>query len=180
VGLAEDFDSLKRQWSSLSSLTKVGFTLSLILSFLSVASLADSLYKMKGFIAEGIRVWQILGKFATDFLGSLGLIVEQWQLDFISLALLVLVPYLSSRWKIFSPSRKATFVLILVLYALMPFVTPKNLAINSIYFVYFGILVGFFLPPQSPEFNIIGFRIMLPPILLAIFAAVVEGLSRPL
>lgn len=60
MGIAEDFYGLKGQWSRFSRTTKVVFILSFALTILSVGSIADSVFRFKGFIVYGIEFYHSL------------------------------------------------------------------------------------------------------------------------
>ncbi len=60
MGFLEDAESLKSKWSSFSFLTKVLLLTLLMTSFLSITSLADHIFKLKGFIVEALNFWIVI------------------------------------------------------------------------------------------------------------------------
>ena len=58
MGLKGDINELKKAWPHLSLLTRLLLLLSVLISILSVSSLADSVYKFRGFIVLGIDFYR--------------------------------------------------------------------------------------------------------------------------
>ena len=180
MGIVEDFESLKSKWSSLSLLTKVIFSLLLVLSFLSIASLADHVFKLRGFIVEGLNFWSAFTAYFVDLLAVVNISIQPWQIDFWVVLGIAFFPYISERWNVLTTSRKFSLILLLVAYITFPFTVKQSFATYVAFYLYCSILVVCFLPPRTVSFKLIAVRMVTPPTLVAILAAVSEGLYRPL
>ncbi|EMV9369370.1 hypothetical protein AADU81_003160 [Vibrio alginolyticus] len=180
MGIAEDFESLRTNWSSLSGTSKVLFLVSACLSFLSIASLSDSIYKMKGFLAEAIEFWRWIGGYVIELTKHLGLSIEQWQMDYWAIICIVLIPYTISRWSVFGTRSNIIRFSIFLAVLYLPFVKGQMYSLVSAGFIYISTLLVVLYPPRTPEFNLIAIRMVLPPLGVAVVAAVVEGISRPI
>jgi hypothetical protein len=178
LGIAEDFEGLKSKWSSFSILTKASFLASLILSCLSIASLADHIFKLKGFILEGVRFWSIITNHFVDFFSFLNITVHSWQIDFWVVIGLVYIPYLSVRWSVLNLRLKLQNIFLVLTYILFPFYVNPYYGIGSALFIYFSCLILCFLPPKTNDFLVVGLRGISPPIVVGLLAAISEGLSR--
>ncbi|WP_299022514.1 hypothetical protein [uncultured Photobacterium sp.] len=180
MGIAEDVESLRGNWSSLSKTSKVMFFSSLALSFLSIASLADGVHKMKGFVAEAIHFWHWIGGYAAETALLLDIKIEQWQLDYWAVICLVFVPYTIERWKVFGVKGNLTRLGLFLSALYMPFVKGQFYSMNVAGLVYVSTLLVILCPPRTAAFNFIAVRMVVPPVGVAIVAAIVEGLSRPI
>lgn len=58
MGIKEDFQKLATSWRKLSTIWKTVLGALLVIQFLSLASIANSVYEFKGFIAAGINFYQ--------------------------------------------------------------------------------------------------------------------------
>ncbi|HAS8483992.1 TPA: hypothetical protein I7753_21265 [Vibrio vulnificus] len=180
MGIAEDFESLKTNWSSLSGTSKVLFLASACFSFLSIASLADNIYKMKGFLAETIEFWRWICSYVIEITKYLGLSLEQWQMDYWAIICIVFIPYTISRWAFFGTRGNIIRFSIFLAALYLPFVKGQLYSMVSASFIYVSTLLVILYPPRTREFNLIAVRMVLPPLGVAIVAAVVEGISRPI
>jgi hypothetical protein len=180
LGIAEDFEGLRSRWSSLSSCTKLIFSASMVLSFLSIASLADHVYKLKGFMNEAVILWSSVTKFFVDVLAIFDLEVKPWQLDFWVIIILASSPYLFGRWHVLSLHRKFQHILMFFVNLSLPFIFTHTITIYVASFFYIAALCIIFWPPLSKDFAFIGIKMVLPPVSVAILAAIAEGISRPL
>jgi len=180
LGIAEDYYGLQKKWKTLSPFTKMFFVFSLALSSLSIANLADSVYKLKSFMAEAVAFWGGILTTVLEALISVGIVVEKWQLNVITVVILSIVPYLTLRWKQLSKSYRFKIIGMLVINLSIPFYFSPLATINSVLGMYIGTLVLVFWPPVTREFLGVGVGMLLPPLLVAILAAIAEGLSRPI
>lgn len=60
MSLLGDFDEIKRSWKALPGWLKVVISASFLVSVLSIGSLADSVFQLKGFFAEAVAFYRML------------------------------------------------------------------------------------------------------------------------
>jgi len=90
MGIQGDFNELKKAWSSFSPLTKVFFGAIFFGSCLSVSSIADGVFKLRGFIVTAIDFYHSLVQPLTAFIAEyVGLDLGQGQVDGIILMTLI-------------------------------------------------------------------------------------------
>ncbi len=96
MGFKEDFEKLKNTWSKLSIEWKIILSTMTLMQVLSVSSIADSVYKFKGFILDGIEVYRMLTEPLFIFIHFLGVpSFERWMLD----SVIWLSLYFVSLWR---------------------------------------------------------------------------------
>ena len=180
LGFLEDAESLKAKWPSFSLLGKVLLFTLLMLSFLSITSLADHIFKLKGFIAEALSFWLVITSYIVDLLSFINVSIQSWQLDFLVVFGIAFFPYVFERWKILPISRRFRLIITLSIYIIFPFIVSQSTATYTAIYLYIVTLIICLLPPRTASFNFIAIRMVTPPILVAIVAAISEGLYRPL
>ncbi|EPJ43756.1 MAG: hypothetical protein OFPII_39780 [Osedax symbiont Rs1] len=179
MGVPEDVEGLKGHWPTLTLASKIFFSALIAIQFMSIASLADNVYKFKGFMAEAVIQWH---KVTLQLVDVFNLNVEIWYLDYWTVTFLAMVPYLIARWKIINLRLKITHLFMLPTNLLLPFYFEYSghFFVFTACFIYISVLIAVFWPPLDKKVAIIGFQMILPPILVAIVAAIAEGWSRPL
>ncbi|WP_257325286.1 hypothetical protein [Pseudoalteromonas rhizosphaerae] len=180
LGLLEDVESLRSKWSSLSFLTKVLLVICLVTSFLSITSLADHIFKLKGFIVEALNFWIVIRAYVIGLLSFIHISIESWQLDFWIVFGIAFYPYVFERWKILPTSDRLRIVGIVSFYIVFPFTVGQSTATYTAICLYIVMLIVCLLPPRTTQFSFIAVRMITPPILVAIVAAISEGIYRPL
>lgn len=165
----------------MSLVTRVIFSISFALSFLSIASLADSVYKFKGFILETVNFWREITRPILEFILQLDLPIETWQFDYWVLVSITFLPYTVVRWRSLTLADKLISSFFCMAYFIFPFLlSEKTLLLSVVFGVYLIYLVCFFGPWRTPASLLIGFRMLSPPVLVAILAAISEGIARPI
>ncbi|EOX4464584.1 hypothetical protein ACSQUR_004378 [Vibrio alginolyticus] len=180
MGIAEDFVGMKSKWSEWAWTTKLFFIASFLLSCLSIASLADQVYQFKSFVAEGIAFWRSVGFQILGIVEKLGLTVEQWQLDYCAIIILVYLPYISERYKVLSAARVIAYCMAFFASLLVPFFKEMHPSLEIAGITYLVTVIVYLYPPRSASFNTVVLRMVLPPVSVLILAAIAEGISRPL
>ncbi len=91
MAIQGDFNALRNSWSELSLVGKLFFGGSFLISASAIASVADFIFKLRGFISHGIEFYRSTTAPAVEILkGWTGIELEQYQADlcvFFTLAL---------------------------------------------------------------------------------------------
>lgn len=180
MGFLEDAESLKSKWSSFSFLTKVLLFILLVMSFLTITSLADHIFKLKGFIVEALNFWVLIRNYIISVLSFIHISIKSWQLDFLLVFGIAFFPYVSERWGILPTSNRLRIITLVSLYIIFPFTVSQSTATYTAIYLYIAMLIICLLPPRTTSFSFIAVRMITPPILVAIVAAISEGIYRPL
>ncbi len=189
--LQEDWNELKKTWSKLSHLGKIISVVSFVITCTSVASLADSIFEFRGFILTGIEFYRSI----LDYLQVIGLVISGPKRDvFVAMLLIItgvmkhhdsntplflfpysvyimVVPVVPIGLIFDEPDRAlvqavwmgsiALFQFLVILsYAIIPFVTKREL-------------------PYTLSARFILRYILTICFLIAVIAAISEGLTRP-
>jgi predicted small integral membrane protein len=180
LGFLEDAESLKSKWSTFSLLSKILLLTLLMTSFLSITSLADHIFKLKGFIVEGLNFWLAITSYIVDLLSFIDISIQSWQLDFLIVFGIAFLPYVSERWKILPNSNRLRIIALLSFYIVFPFTVSESTATYTAIYLYIATLAVCLLPPRTDSFGFIALRMVTPPILVVIVAAISEGIYRPM
>lgn len=193
MGLKGDVDELLNAWKNFSGLGKLVFGVSLVMGFLSVASLADGIVQFRSFIANAVDLYQWI-TFPIRHLISIILRIEltQVKLDYLVVASILYFRVYAVARDIASESPEATWI--------WHFMTGLGgLFIGTLFTskTYIDVLVFMFLPPivcyltplifRSPPTHTgrkrlfkVANSIVLIYASFATIAAVIEGTTRTL
>ncbi|ALR15755.1 hypothetical protein [Vibrio natriegens] len=166
------------RWRSFNKLEKFLYTSSVFISALSIGSLADSVYKFKGLIANAIELWHQVGFFV------IGYLPESFRIDLVTFDAFTVIsltfgPLLFSLKDLF-PTEWKIYVLPILCYFSFPFYFGREIMFLIIILSYIPFLVVSLMPPRTDEFNFLAIRMLSPIILLVVVTAVTEGIMRPL
>lgn len=198
MGMRGDFNDLKEAWSSFSLLTKIFLAGSFLTSSLSLASIADSVFKLRGFIEMAIAFYHSLVEPLTALIAEyIGLDLVQGQVDGIILVTIITTSFIRVN-RILGVTKETFFWvclwvawvgLIIIIddgsgfpsifmsgfYMTMIFLVGLLSAVNPIW-------IGMFLPQFSPRdvvvFRLTAINILAVLIFVAVVASISEGLTR--
>jgi len=185
MSVKDDYDELKRVWSALEPLTKVLLAVAFASSVLSLASLADNVFALKGFLSNTIDFYRNFTKPIANFL-SLSVKRELSELDVDAIVLLSLVSFSHLRGIILNHKTDydfnvPAFYFMLLCVWLTVYYTPET---KSLVFITLGLFVykifAVFLsemPAKRSHQLSINFMVAVI-VFVGALAAVSEGLSR--
>ena len=128
MGIRDDFNELKEAWSSFSPLIKVFFGATFLTSSLSLASIADSAFKLRGFIVTAIDFYHSLVEPLTTLIAEyLRLNLAQDQVDVVIFMTIIVGSSLrAGRVLRMSSQRRDDIVLVLLAASIMALVIFHN------------------------------------------------------
>ena len=177
----DDLKRLRKVWHKLSTFTKLLQICALILSFMLIAGLADTVFEFKLFLAHAIEFWHTITGFVLEKIeASLGVQIPVVHIDFYVLFALIFFPYLMASWNVIGSRKRIINVLGVLSWISAPLIIPIDALMVLALVVYFFTLIMFLWPPIEDRFLLISLRMALPPIAVATIAAITEGLARPI
>lgn len=186
--LEDDIKQIKKAWPKLSGIARIAMAISVLISVLSVSSIANGIYEFRGFLQTGLELYRVCT-------APLGALVEQLgfqrptqvEIDVLTISLLVLIPFILAveGWAYKLPTGVILISLLINLLKDDPRAMWELIALSI--FVLGGSIHatasdykdgdGFDLSQAHQQ---ILYRIVVTLALFLVFAAVSEGLTRPL
>ena len=187
IDFEKDIKLLKSAWGNVSIISKALTIISLLMSFMSIASLADNIFQFKGFIVTGIEFYRVIISKIFLFI-RIDLPVEVR--DFIVFNSFLLIPIIKTENTVADASNFSWFRIFLVYCFMITYPILLMLAADADSGVMhrFGILSALALILlmfiNEPNRRIILFRtgihVMIVIVAISTLAAISEGLSKPL
>ena len=186
MAFKDDVESLLKDWHDFSTEWKLISMTMLVASILSLGSLAENVFKFKGFLVVGISFYQELTRPVVEILQ-----IEGYVVDF----LVILGLYLSASWRAavrlklplstvafnLTSSLGSVFVVGGVLWYSGQY---KNGPAHSLVFILLGTIIGdFFLSVRGQAWSqkfgrLRGLFVLLSFFLMCVVAAISDGLTR--
>jgi hypothetical protein len=199
MGLQDDRDELKKMWSKCSLAAKIFLVVSFFLSCASVLSLADGIFQFRGFFLTAIELYRIPVNYFVEVVNSYwGIVVKPSTVDMFVLNSLLAASFLKTLNVFFeSTLTRYVFIVIFVMFVTILDYQDWNLGDaprpdNLPYYFYAVLLAslsisGFLMPGktevarQTASIHRLAVGYILTILfLVAVIAAVSEGLTRPL
>ena len=187
MGLVDDFKDLPRVWKELNPLGKTITIVGVVLSALSVASIADATFQLKGFIVNAIYVYRQITEPVVIFLSdAFDYRFRQAQLDLIVLGGLSGASFFRASRLVPITARILGAIMFLLIFVSLGFAFDVQ---ESPFW-----LTAFLLTPlafwlggrpmkqlsESPEIKRTAMYILIIYLLVGFVAGVSEGVSRPI
>jgi len=153
MGIRDDLNDLKKSWSSFSPLTKVFFGATFLTSSLSLASIADSVFQLRGFISTAIDFYRSLVEPLRALVAEyLRLEFVQVQVDEVIFLTLIVGSYLRAGRVVRMPSqRRDNILMVLVAALVMALVIFHNHDPDVYLLLNFGFVIAFTWPLIYPK-----------------------------
>lgn len=187
MGVQDDLKDLRELWPSLSIAWKIFLLANFIISFLSITSLADKVFELKGFIVKAVLFYQETVSPIFLFIFSIfDVHLSQEKVDALILFTFISASLIRAR----SIYDKKLMMLDIATWAWLVFMILKvnDNAVFGFVYGFFGLIVGvsclpFFFKSLKGAEPVMPYRIALISILamgllLGIVSAVSEGLAR--